>query len=297
MYRISLPSLQAFERVAALGSQRAAAEALGVTQTAVSHAVRGLEERLGFRLFAREGRRLVLTEKGALLAGRLGTAFADIERAVGAVRGNEPLPTVSVTPAFAAAWLAPRLARRAAEGAPIDLRMLTTRSLTPLGVQGGADIAIRYAREAEGELLGEEVFIAVHSKGHDPEADGLAGPLIETAWERAPGFAPRWADWFAADPAEEISGRPIITFADEHETIQAALAGAGIALASSILVSDLLERGLLVRWRPDFALEGLRYWMLEVEDAPGAPRREALKAWLREEFGTKAPEPSRPSWS
>ena len=72
---LSLNALRALEAVARLGSFRAAAEALFVTQSAVSHQIRNIEQSLGRPLFEREGNRTRLLPHAAELARSLTTAF------------------------------------------------------------------------------------------------------------------------------------------------------------------------------------------------------------------------------
>src|SRR5258708_37920346 len=108
----SLNGLHAFEAAARhLSFTRAAAE-LNVTQTAISHQIRRLEEQLGIRLFVRRNRSLVLTREAQGYLPAVRAAFADLRQATDRLRLSErdgPL-TVSATPSLAAKWLVPRVA-------------------------------------------------------------------------------------------------------------------------------------------------------------------------------------------
>src|SRR5260370_16303276 len=108
----SLKGLHAFEAAARhLSFTRAAAE-LNVTQTAISHQIRRLEEQLGIRLFVRRNRSLVLTREAQGYLPAVRAAFADLRQATDRLRLSERdgLLTVSATPSLAAKWLGPRVA-------------------------------------------------------------------------------------------------------------------------------------------------------------------------------------------
>ena len=91
----SLPALRVFEAAARHESFTRAADELSVTQAAVSHQVRALEEQLGLRLFERSTRRLDLTPAGRTLLPRLSHAFRLIEAAVEELRRGERVLTVT----------------------------------------------------------------------------------------------------------------------------------------------------------------------------------------------------------
>src|SRR5258708_35174888 len=106
----SLNGLHAFEAAARhLSFTRAAAE-LNVTQTAISHQIRRLEEQLGIRLFVRRNRSLVLTREAQGYLPAVRAAFADLRQATDRLRLSERdgLLTGSATPSLAAKWLGPR---------------------------------------------------------------------------------------------------------------------------------------------------------------------------------------------
>ena len=294
MYRISLTALQTFERVASLGSQRAAADELGVTATAVSHAIRSLEERLAVRLFIRQGRNLGLTPEGEKLAARLRPAFSQIDRAVMDVRAEDRPVVISVTPAFAACWLAPRLAHHAHRGDPAQMRTdllridATTRPVSDLEAEN-ISLAVRYARHTDEEHLTKERFYVVAASSISPTDEIFASlPLLETRWARGEGYAPNWRDWFAAG-GKAFSGSPrTVHFDDEQLLIQSALAGTGIALVSSVLASDLVKRSLLRILQPEVSVEGMSYWLVQNPRLLGyRPARNAAD-WLRREFADQS---------
>src|SRR3954454_15304697 len=108
-----LNALRAFEAAARSESFTRAAEELCVTQGAVSHQVKALEDTLGIKLFNRERQRLVITEAGREYLAAVRDAFDQIAEATGRLvqRQSSSVLTVSTSPDFAAKWLVYRLGR------------------------------------------------------------------------------------------------------------------------------------------------------------------------------------------
>ena len=103
-------ALRAFEAAARTGSFRSAGEDLGLTPSAVSHAIRGLEDALGTALFFRQGRSIRLTTEGRTLLHHVERGFGELLLGIGTVSANKPkLLRVHSAPSFAAQWLLPRL--------------------------------------------------------------------------------------------------------------------------------------------------------------------------------------------
>ena len=284
MNRVSMTGLRAFERVVATGSQRQAGADLGVTQTAISHAIRGLEAQLGAALFRRDSKSSLLTRTGRDLAAELGPAFGRIDRIVERLIGERDLVTLSTTPALAACRLAPELAQTAAAGKSLPVRLHATTDLEPLTSHGAA-IAVRYAKKTDGEHLIRETFHAVVSQSVRDEAEAYGDlPLIETAWVQGREYAPTWRTWFEASGREMPKAQKIIRFADEHQALQAGLAGAGIVLISSVLCAPLLKRGLLRIVHADVEITGLSYWLMVDPDRLAERNVAVISEWVRKKF-------------
>ena len=106
----SVNGLRAFEAAARLGSFTLAAAELNVTQTAISHQIRRLEEQLGIRLFIRAHRTLALTPEASDYLPSIRSAFEDLRRATARLRRTEARLTVSTTASLATKWLVSRVA-------------------------------------------------------------------------------------------------------------------------------------------------------------------------------------------
>ena len=122
--KIPLTSLRIFEAAARWRSFQAAATEVNLTPSAVSHAIRKMEEALGVVLFERVGRGVSLSSEGQTLMGYTERAFAEIQRGLEAVTPRAPqLLRLHSAPSFAAQWLLPRLRRFFAQCPDIELRV------------------------------------------------------------------------------------------------------------------------------------------------------------------------------
>lgn len=280
-----MSALRAFESAARhLSFTRAAAE-LHVTQSAVSHSVRDLETHLRTSLFARDGRRLVLTE-----AGRLYLAFATEalqrlragERAVVDPRRNARVLTVSVSPSFAAKWLVPRLGALAAVHPDLDLRI----SANPEHIDfsdGEIDVAIRHGDGHWPQLhctrlCEEEMFPVCSAQLSEPprQPRDLARCVLihhqsSAAWRR-------WFEAVGAAPPRGFDRGPV--FNEMHLVIDAAVAGQGVALARSALVALDLVAGRVVRPIGRSLPAEFAYWIVCPPGVAAAGKVMRFREWL-----------------
>ena len=143
----SLDTLRVFSVAARHLSFTKAADELHLTQSAVSHRVRALEQELGVRLFNRIRRRLELTSSGRSLAERVDQAVADIARTVANLdlMDDARRLTVTMLPSVASRWLVPRLWRFNAQHPDIELQLIA--DARPLDLRAASiDLAIRFGR-------------------------------------------------------------------------------------------------------------------------------------------------------
>lgn len=280
-----LQALRAFEAAARRGSFKAAAEELFVTPTAVSHQIRALEARLGVALFERKVRGVELTAEGRALAPGLTRGFGELQGAIDDVFAQETVVTVSTTPAFAALRLVPELPTFYSSMPGIRVRVDTSTEPVDLARDRRTDLAIRYGhgpRDGLAEIpLLEERFVALAAPGRFDAASIRAdAPLLETHWQQPVLGEVNWSDWFGAsgEPAP-ASGR-IVAFDEELHVLQAAIAGHGVALASSVLAEDLVRRGLLEEIASAPSLEGARYTAVFVPGREEARRVRLFLDWL-----------------
>jgi len=283
MERPNLPlnALRAFEAAARhLNVTRAALE-LRVTQAAVSHHIKTLEDQLGTSLFRRLPRGLALTDEGAALAPMLNDAFDRVGAALDRVADGRFTETlnVGVVGAFAAGWLITRLDDFAARHPRIDLRIMTNNNRVDLAGEG-LDLAVKFG---DGAWHGVEATAvldapltplcapAIARRLHEPS--DLARETLLRSYR-----ADEWSRWFAAAqaPSPPVRG-PMF---DASTTMAAcAAAGAGVALLPAKLFEGDLISGRLVRLF-DVEIDVGRYWLIRLHSRPENPAMAAFRTWL-----------------
>src|SRR3989440_9185674 len=143
----SLNGLRAFEAAARHLSFTQAASELNVTQTAISHQIKRLEEELGVRLFIRQNRSLALTQQAQEYLPGIRAAFNDLRLATDRLlrKDDDHVLTVSTLASLAAKWLLPRLTAFQEAHPGIDVRITTSTNLVDFQ-RDNVDAAIRYGR-------------------------------------------------------------------------------------------------------------------------------------------------------
>src|SRR5437667_10082860 len=143
----SLNGLRAFEAAARHLSFTQAASELNVTQTAISHQIKRLEQELRVRLVVRPNRALALTPEAKDYLPGVRAAFNDLRLATDRVlrKDNDNVLTISTLASLAAKWLLPRLSAFQEAHPDIDVRITTSTGLVDFR-SGDVDAAIRYGR-------------------------------------------------------------------------------------------------------------------------------------------------------
>lgn len=251
-----LNALRAFEAAARHLSFTRAAEELNVTQAAISHQVKALEDRLGLTLFRRLNRALMLTDEGQTLFPSVRDALDSLAEAVGRLSGRDgsgPL-TVSTLPSFAAKWLVPRMSRFRDRYPEIELRIAAAERLVDFA-RDDVDVAVRFGRGDWPGVRAERVVDEAVTPVCCPElaarlrtpAD-LAGVTLlhEEKLPRDP--TPDWATWLAAAGVAGVAGIDASRgprFSHTHMMLQTAMDGHGVALSGLVLVADDIAAGRL----------------------------------------------------
>jgi len=248
-----LNSLKAFEAAARHLSFTRAATELNVTQAAISHQVKGLEETLGMALFRRVNRSLLLTDEGQALYPDLGNAFDIIASSVERLyeRDQAGVLTLSTLDSIAASWLVPKIGKFRVLHPDIDVRISTSDQIADF-TSGGFDMALRYGARAypgmEVVLLMEETLLPALSPSLlekfgplDSPADLARFPLLHD------DMRDDWGVWMDAAGVGDIDVSRGPSFSHSYLVQQAAVAGEGVALGRSVLIADDLAAGLLIK--------------------------------------------------
>lgn len=289
-----LNALRAFEAAARHLSFTRAAEELHVTQAAISHQVKALEEHLGRKLFRRLNRALLLSDDGQAYLPSVSRAFALLNDATrNLLERDAPGPlTVSALPSFAARWLVPRLGRFRQIHPDIDLRIDPSAALTDFA-SGDVDVGIRYGRGKYSALradwlMTEDIFPvcspALLSGEHPLRAPG---DLEHQVLLHDDGHGD-WRTWLLAAGVDRVDPTRGPIFTDSSMLIQAAMAGQGVALARGVLAADELAAGRLVR---PFTLSlptEYAYYLVCPQNTAEQPKIAAFRDWLLDEARREA---------
>ncbi len=289
-----LNALRAFEAAARHLSFTRAAEELHVTQAAISHQVKALEEHLGRKLFRRLNRALLLSDDGQAYLPSVSRAFALLNDATrNLLERDAPGPlTVSALPSFAARWLVPRLGRFRQIHPDIDLRIDPSAALTDFA-SGDVDVGVRYGRGKypglrADWLMTEDIFPvcspALLSGEHPLRAPG---DLEHQVLLHDDGHGD-WRTWLLAAGVDRVDPTRGPIFTDSSMLIQAAMAGQGVALARGVLAADELAAGRLVR---PFTLSlptEYAYYLVCPQSTAEQPKIAAFRDWLLDEARREA---------
>jgi LysR family glycine cleavage system transcriptional activator len=290
-----LNALRAFEAAARHLSFTKAADELHVTQAAISHQVRALEEYLGIQLFRRQNRAVLLTDAAQLSLPRLREAFDQLAEAVESMGASNPenLLTVSVTPSFAAKWLVPRLDGFRKAWPDLEVRLDASTQLVDFG-RDNVDVAIRYGAGRYPGLMSEQLMDVEVSpvcspqllKGEHPletPGDLRWHRLLHTDWSSLRGEEPDWRMWLLAAGVRDIDWAKGPQFNDWMLAMQAAIEGQGVVLGRSALVANDLAAGRLVRPFNVSVPGKFAYYLVYPEPAVKRPKVAAFRDWLTAE--------------
>jgi LysR family glycine cleavage system transcriptional activator len=297
MMYATLRYLPAFKAAAELGNLRAAASVLHVTPSAISQQLARLEEQLGFVVFEREGRKVVLNEAGTLLLRRVQAGLKEIDEGVqeAATVANaraDVVVRISVVPSLAQRWLLPRIGRWRAAHPGIGLEIEATRQAVDLPREG-VHAGIRAGGGAWPGLVAEPLTaldLPLVPVGCRNAAQRLAGRGPEAlADEALLGDPLLWQRWFerAGVPATVKSAA---TFAETGLMLQAAEQDIGLVLARGLYTVDALQEGRLVRLSDvDVALDDAqRFFFVYPTGLRDWPPLAQLREWLHEEIAASA---------
>ena len=289
-----LKSMAVFVAVAETRSFRAAADRLGVTRSAVSQAINGMEMRLGIALFHRTTRSVNLTEAGRRLHGAVAPAMAEIGAALRDTvdlkdrpKGQLRLAVSSIAEGFLSG---PLLACFAARFPDVEIDILVTDEECDI-VAEGFDAGVRL-----GEVI-EQDMIAIPVSGDQRQLPVCAPAYLETVesprhprdlvrhrcigWRPSPGSAPyRWE--FEENGREfDVAVAPEVTTNDMGLMIRLACSGAGITFGMEESFRPWLDRGELVPLLEPFCPSFPGFFLYFSSRRNVAPKLRALADFVR----------------
>ncbi len=289
----SLNALRAFEAAARHLSFTKAAEELHVTQAAISHQVKALEEQLGLTLFRRLNRRLLLTDAGQTYVSSLTEAFDGIaeatERAT-AQSGGGSL-RISTLPSMAAKWLLPRLSRFRARHPEIDVFVSASHGLADFR-RDDLHLAIRYGKGSYPgldavHLMDDDIFVVC-----SPQLLATGPPLRTPADLRhhtllhdtsVEAGRRDWRTWLERVGETGVDPDRGPGFSDANLILEAVMAGEGVALTRRSLATDDLGAGRLAIPFGPVTLAPNRYYVVYPKGTAELPKVRKFTQWLMDE--------------
>lgn len=295
---VHLNALRAFEASARHKSFSAAAEELHVTSAAVGQLVRSLEDWLGKPLFIRATtgqHRLIPTEVAEMALPEIRAGFDRLTLGLARLKEgeNSDVLTVTVSPAFAAKWLLPRIDRFQAAWPDIDVRLDTNLKPVDFAVQR-VDVGVRYGAGnwpglVSEKLMEEEVFpvcspTLLKTRSFNQVAELLEVTLIhDLSMDSHSGF-PSWQAWLAKAGVKQQVQTRSMQINNSAAVLQAAIDGHGVALARSVMARDDLSSGRLFRLYPAINVaSSLAYFLVYRPECASLPRLQAFRNWLNKE--------------
>lgn len=283
----ALNSLRAFEAAARHLSFTKAAQELHVTQAAISHQVKALEEDIGTKLFRRLTSTLVLTDTGAALAPELADAFARIAAATRRAREREAKGTLTISLLYTfSLQLVPHLGAFARRHPDIVLRLDNSTRKIDFDREP-YDAAIRYTADATAPgLHAEKLF--------DDALTPLCAPAIGRKIKRPRdvfafellddhNFWDDWKMWLDAAGLDAASPRKRATVFDSTRlAVEAAMEGLGLALGAPFMFEAQIASGGLVQPLDLVVPAEKAYWFVCRDGDAERPAVKAFRDWLVE---------------
>ncbi|MBM0206245.1 transcriptional regulator GcvA [Micromonospora sp. STR1s_5] len=298
----SMTSLRAFEAAARHLSFTRAATELNLTQTAISHQIRNLEELLGTKLFVRNGNAVTLTEVANGYLQSVRAALVEISAATdrAADRNDENVLTLQCLGTFAIKRLVPVLHLFQARYPSISLRLRTVQSFES-NLPHDFDIAVWHGSgEWPGvtvDRLGEEEVFPVCS----PRLIGERGPL-DTPFDlqkhtviRTASLILRdeWPFWLETAGLRDLGFGTELTCDYLITSMQAAVDGLGVVLGRSGVVGPDLASGRLIEPFSVRARSNFGYYLVTPLRAAKLRKAQVFRAWLLDQLGfATTPEPA-----
>ena len=309
---VKMPSLRAVKSFVAAAKYQSftrAAEALCVSQAAISRQIRELESYLGVALFDRVGRAVELTEAGTIFYDAAYLSFVNIAQAAERIQdvgSNKKTLTLCCTPAFSALWLSRRLPGFLFQNPDIHISVVTTENFLQMEPGVAPDIFINkisYPRDGYLSIpLFYDLIYPVCSPQflqQHPEVATLQGlksaPLLNLSPHGRAQIAEHidwyvWFSFFDMAPVKKVTeGANTFNANDYNMLIQMALAGHGVSLGWSHLIAPLISEGRLVRpVSQSVELKEKQHYLTFMKDKLTSEPFIRFRDWFLAEVGSEA---------
>ncbi|MBZ9612604.1 transcriptional regulator GcvA [Rheinheimera maricola] len=291
-----LNALKAFETAARHLSFTKAAEEMYVTQAAISHQIKALEDHLGLKLFMRKNRSLLLTEEGQSYFLDIKEIFLQLHESTEKLlaRGAKGSLTVSLQPSFAIQWLVPRLNQFSEQHPDIDVRIKAV-DLDEGSLTDDVDVAIYYGRGSwrnlHADKLHTEYLLPVcsplllnSSKPLQEPTDLQYHNLLHDGSRRA------WKAWFTTQNFKHFNVNQGPIFSHSSMVLQAAIHGQGVALAHNVLARPDINSGRLIVPFNHVLISKDAYYLVCRESQTELGKITAFRQWMTQMVETEQAE-------
>jgi len=282
-------ALLVFEAVTRNRSFTKAAEELNVTQSAISHQIKNLEDYFGVKLLDRSGPTIALTEEGEILYKDLAQAMSLLKRGVSSLKARTDLTPVGISarPHFAMKWLAPRLADFMILHPEINVRINATNDVVDFR-KDKVDMAIRYfdgqAKDLNCQLLCEDEVMVVCSPHYQAKAQLEQSEQLNQATLIEISLYPDWNFWLSKAGASVHCRGPKLYFDQSLLAIEAAKRGQGVTLSNKVLSAEELSNGTLIEPLPIRIPSGKGYYLVSPQNRRLSPNAKLFSDWLITSF-------------
>jgi DNA-binding transcriptional LysR family regulator len=297
---LPLNALRAFEGVAKHGSFTAAANALLISQSALSRHVIALERLVGVQLFERKPHALSLTKAGQHLLPAVVKSFDRLEYALDDIR-NEGAPTqrtlrVQMPPSFAVQLAVPILRDFRAASTDVDIDLISPYGVGP--PLGDVDVAVVYSKPTVTDLVTDLLWpvrptllchpnIAAQHAGKDLVAFIEANEIVHVRLADLPRHH-SWSLFVRQNGLVPVNVDRGLVFDTAVLAVQYALSGQGVALCDSNLFAEDIRAGRLVQPFDAVLDDGYGYYLITQPEALGDTAIALFRSWLIERFGSRA---------
>ena len=286
----SLNFLYTFESVARHLSFTNAAKELYVTQAAVSHQIRSLENSLGIELFHRINRKVMLTKEGQKLLPSVVSGLQGIADCLDNIRNydSEENLIVGVGSSFSANWLVHRLGGFYQKFPDVNVHLKISTN-DPDFRSEGTDLAVVWGKGDWKGLICEKLMVVEFTPVCSPELlknshllqtpeDLIHFPLLDDQDFET------WQEWLEEAGISEKKFKRRLVVRDSNILIRSALDGHGISLSAVGIVQEYLDSGELVRPFDISITGGGFYYLVYPEKSVRKPLVQLFKTWIMDEI-------------
>ena len=285
----SVKSLLGFEAAARNLSFTDAAKELNVSQTAISHQIKSLEQQLGLNLFYRSGKTIRLTDAGEKLLPVASQSFNKLEAMISQIKkeSNNTILSVSVTPSFATHWLVPKLGRFWRDHPDVELNLHHSLELVNF-VTDGIDIAVRGGRGKWPGLISEFLFSLDLSPVCHPALLTGKNPLNYPSDLRYHTLLHEdnyqdWTLWLKAAGVKDVDPRSGNIMNDINSLSTAVENCRGVALGRLSLIQKDLQSGKIVLPFDINIKASFSYYLVYPEDKLNNPNVRKFKNFIQQQ--------------